>query len=724
MNRSWLIVLLFSFIMGMGLGESIYRGLLHSLSDSVPLKWEKEPNTIPYKLSDLQGVEDIRAGEWALDFYRGMYPTQQTTSLSIKARIPESAQIEAWLSAPPNKQFSCRGHQCGNQVGLGVLVERIGEPSVTVVNRKYVQNRWKESQLQCSLPPITSEELDLSMEFSNGTLTISVNDASCSVHTQLGVTPPLLRPGIRKIYIQEIQWSGPPPQPPTPFSRSLLWILTGTISSLWVFWERKRNIHIVTSIVGGLLLGCSWYLVGCNLKGWLESMRAAWIPWQWIPFLVPCLSSIFFRSTIESFRFLKSNTNAVSPWILFALSSVLVQWAPPLSNSWERVLAAIIVFSTPWLMQFLMHFLLSRQDRGGLLMGIWGLSSLFCIGLTNPLHIWGSVWFYMAGISWAFLIWANKNAQRIRMYNILCLIASILLICSMEGMLRGSKAGLQWSNQGAQTEVNDIFGWISTANEDFALLEEGKHTSYPSRGYPVSFQSHKRQKRIVAFGGSTTGGAFQNDDIKQFYPAKLEKLLPNTWEVINQGVGGWTSWHIQEYAQRKHELLSPDIVTLYIGHNDLLTFTPIPYAQLYAQWRSNPNAKSLSTLLGQFRLYHALRHFLVSLRPAKQLAAVPISHAQQNIENIIKLFGSTTSIVLMSEGLAPDPSPLQEYNSMMEKIAEHYPNVYYVDVAQTLHQYPSTDMYLDDCHLTSAGHNVVAEEMYKVLSTKGLLEAP
>ena len=130
----------------------------------------------------------------------------------------------------------------------------------------------------------------------------------------------------------------------------------------------------------------------------------------------------------------------------------------------------------------------------------------------------------------------------------------------------------------------------------------------------------------------------------------------------------------------------------------------------------------MSTSLGQFRLYHALRHFLVSLRPATQKAAVPIEDARKNVEEIIAIFGADVPLLLLSEGLAPDPSPLEQYNDMLKELAEDYPNVYYSDVAQHLHEYPSTDIYLDDCHLTSTGHKLVAEEIYTLLKTNKILE--
>ena len=91
---------------------------------------------------------------------------------------------------------------------------------------------------------------------------------------------------------------------------------------------------------------------------------------------------------------------------------------------------------------------------------------------------------------------------------------------------------------------------------------------------------------------------------------------------------------------------------------------------------------------------------------------------------MIQIFGSKTPIILLSEGLAPDPSPLEEYNTMMSSIAQQYDNVYYTDVAQLLHTYPSTDVYLDDCHLTSTGHALVADFIYDVMKQHQLLESP
>ena len=123
------------------------------------------------------------------------------------------------------------------------------------------------------------------------------------------------------------------------------------------------------------------------------------------------------------------------------------------------------------------------------MIGLWSL--LACIGvlLTGPLHIWAVMWCILGAVAWCILFWANTWITSVKGYNWVCLICSALFL-SAEGCLRGSKAGLQWSSKGATTEVNDIFGWISTANEE--PLEKGEHTQYPDKGYPVSISPKER----------------------------------------------------------------------------------------------------------------------------------------------------------------------------------------------------------------------------------------
>ena len=60
----------------------------------------------------------------------------------------------------------------------------------------------------------------------------------------------------------------------------------------------------------------------------------------------------------------------------------------------------------------------------------------------------------------------------------------------------------------------------------------------------VERRAHDRRAgsaRIVAMGGSSTGGAWQNDKLDQFWPAELERSVGGAVQVVNLGVGGWTT---------------------------------------------------------------------------------------------------------------------------------------------------------------------------------------
>ena len=322
------------------------------------------------------------------------------------------------------------------------------------------------------------------------------------------------------------------------------------------------------------------------------------------------------------------------------------------------------------------------------------------------------------GAAWGLLVWANANPRRARAYNLTSLAAACLVLLAAEGVVRYTPAGLAWSGQGSRTRQDDLYGWVSVAQEEFTLLEAGQHTAYPDKGFPVAFSAPDGRVRVVAMGGSTTGGAYQNDDLSQFYPARLDELLPARFVVLNQGVGGWTTWHIRRYLEDQLARLQPDVLTLYVGHNDALTQTPMPYRDLYAAWKQHGTLGQTSSRLGQLRLYQGLRFFLVSLTPPARRIAVPLDHAEDNLAAILQaVTGRGGKVILASEGLSPDPGPLAAYNAMLARLADQSPDVVFVDTAARLYDDASGEqMFLDDCHLTEPGHRLVAQALYDALA--------
>jgi lysophospholipase L1-like esterase len=255
-------------------------------------------------------------------------------------------------------------------------------------------------------------------------------------------------------------------------------------------------------------------------------------------------------------------------------------------------------------------------------------------------------------------------------------------------------------------------------------MDDGEHRAYPDRGYPAAYAAPGDRRRIVAMGGSTTGGAFQNDDLSEFYPAVLESRLGGGYEVVNQGVGGWTTFHVRRYLDDHIDALAPDILTLYIGHNDLLTPVPVPLADLYAARAANPRLKELSERLRSVLLYQGFRYLLTSLRPAGRRVAVPVEDAEDNVRAIVAQVGARSGhVVLMSEGLSPDPTPLAEYNAMLARVAAGSDGVSYLDMAGALQSAHGRRYFVDDCHLSENGHRFVADRLADHLRDEGLIDA-
>ncbi len=730
MTKNLLIVYLTALLGGLFLGEAAWRAALGTASEQLPSGWNREPLQIPYKLAAHLGDLPLNEGDLALDYYRGIYPQGAVSSLAFDVHLPEDGQLELWMSSPHNIlpqmcEENPRAVECRvkSYPASGIVIENIETPSTQTIRGK------DHAKLSCKgeLPPPIEGKNRISIMLIRGGVTFGLNGTEITCMGSFTQLPPLIRPGIRELHISNIRQDGAALRPILPPNRYLLWI-TGALSMLMVCWlELKREVRVSLVMLTTLPLLFTPLFILFDWRSWIEAMRAAWLPWRWMSFFLPLFLMVGLKILHLGGSYL-NDKNAyraeldhpgTTQQIVMSLSALLLLTFPPLSSSGETGAAVGILLLT------LLGLPLLLKAQGALLVprarffmsSLTGSALLFAI-VVDTLHVWAALWAALSALLLGILIWANAQARYFRYYNPLCLVAALMLFVSGEGFIRGTKAGRQWSNQGARTEKNDMFGWIAKANQGFELLEKGEHRAYPDEGYPTFFSEEKKATtRIVALGGSTTGGAYQNDDLSEFYPAKMQKKLSGSWEIINQGVGGWTTWHIQHYLDEKAKQLKPDIMTLYIGHNDLLTSVPLPYKQLYRAWQSGGASRGIGEALGDFRLYHLLRHLIVSIRPATKRAAVPVSDARENLEKITALAKEQNAKVLLaSEGLAPDPGPMKKYNEMLSKIAATNDHVRYLDVADKLHHYPSPKVYLDDCHLTQYGHDLVAGWMAEEVS--------
>lgn len=318
------------------------------------------------------------------------------------------------------------------------------------------------------------------------------------------------------------------------------------------------------------------------------------------------------------------------------------------------------------------------------LLAVGAMAGLFLL-LSLPMsHVWGGVYLVLAGSALGGVVWLQRNP--VRGWNALSLVLVAATFGALEYALRWTAAQDAWSVQAAEG--------AAAISEQFTLLEAGDHTRYPSVGYPVAF-APKSGPRVVCLGGSSTGGAYQNDDLRDFYPAKLKTSA----DVVNQGVGAWNSFHIRLYLQAHHADLQGDVYTLYLGVNDALQ-APADMNTLYAAHQ----AGSLAPTTVDLRLFQGFRLLVLGLRG--KTAAVPPDHFEANLTAIAEIV-APAKVLLLTEAVQPRPEGFAPYKEAMQAVAASEANVQFADAAVALQRLGGIG-FLDQNHLTEFGHRELA----------------
>jgi lysophospholipase L1-like esterase len=102
---------------------------------------------------------------------------------------------------------------------------------------------------------------------------------------------------------------------------------------------------------------------------------------------------------------------------------------------------------------------------------------------------------------------------------------------------------------------------------------QSRHDEFGLRGPEVAVPKPKGTYRIICIGGSTTYCTeVREDDFA--YPAQLGRVLRERYghsevEVLNAGVGGWSSWECLIDLELRLIDLEPDLLVVYHGINDV-----------------------------------------------------------------------------------------------------------------------------------------------------------
>jgi lysophospholipase L1-like esterase len=704
--RAWPI--LFALLGGALLGEAAWWGGVQVRTAEAPPGLLKRDWQLPHHLAALTGDLPPDPAAWSLSFHSTMVPgpgagLSRPTPVSGTALLPEAGRLEVFIAAVEGPQ--------GVQ-GVGLVLDRLAPARSEVVMSQGQTRR----RLRCTapLPPPGDGPTAFSIQAAGDGVRVTVAGVSTQCQAQLPPAGPIIRSGLRRVQISGLSLDGNTLPAPGPGRRALWWAIGAAAigllgAGLRLLGWRGRSIAICLCP----LLLCGW-LSGQELAAWAESARVLWLPVPWLGALIPAAISAGLIALVGLAQILREGA---PDWRLRTaglaglglIPAALIIPSPPAVMS--AIAAGIIGAACSAMLLAALARVLRSTSPARTASIACGMGSLLSLGiaLTHPIGLSAIAYGFGLGALGTLLVWVNMNPRVARWYNLTAFILALGLIGCLEVVLRFTVAGQAWSGARAGPMGLDIFSEVENTERELSLFDSGQPTAYPTAGYPVSVPAPTGAIRVITAGSSSTGGAYQNDQLSDFYPARMQELLGPSHQVINQGVGGWTTFHIDRYLTTQIEVLQPDVLTLYVGHNDQLTALPRPIREIYSRMQRPGAGAKIAAQLAQFRLYQGLRYSVASMRSAQDRTAVPLDHARANLTHLIRLMADRGGrVVLASEGLSPDPGPLVPYFQMMEELAQAHDHVLYLDTAAALHQQPPAGVFLDDSHLTDRGHRLVA----------------
>jgi lysophospholipase L1-like esterase len=665
----WAVIVVLA---GAGLGNAWVHGASHRAADQAPEGWSRTAEQVPFRRADLMGDLAPSTQGISLDHFMALRAHTPSQSWELELVLGAGSEVRVLLAGKMGLPRPGAGHASAgiSLRGDGILLRRSRGGSVSGQHFSSGSPRALSCQGQLPVPGdapyalrIESTPHGFRATAAGATLECQQNEPQARDSKNHGT--PVLMSGLHRVQIRSSQTDS------THFSgvRGPHWLLgplLGGFLGLLLWWaERKKGADYRICALTSLPFLVAIPLQSADGLALIEQLR------------MPSLSPYFYALWIPLFLGLPGK-----------LAHHLGRCARAQSG-WKRGL----LFSTL---------------GGG---GIAAIISVMC----QPRWPLAIGYFALAGFAFGAIVGLNALAKSMRFVNTLSLGLVLLGLFAGEWGVRFTATGVTWSPTG-RMQFDEQLGWTRSTLSDFEALEKQENTRYPREGYPVTIAGPTSAQRIVCLGSSATGGAFQNDDLDQFYPARLQELLGQKAQVLNQGVGGWTSFHIAKYTESKAEALQPDILTLYIGHNDMLTKSSAPYKTLFGAWKSG---KSLESPLPNWRLFQGFRFALSALARPEGAVAVPVDHALENIERIHSIAQQRgAKLLLMPEAITPDSAALSDYDRMLRELAARHTDIAYLDIPSLLLDTPG-DFFLDDVHLSDAGHRRLAKALAKTLQEQG-----
>ncbi len=665
--------------------------------NAAPDGWKRESRYQPFVSTDVVG-RSVPAFQWSLGAYQTLRTEMPADQMGISVVLPPQSELFVSLGMEQPR------------AGAGLLLK---PDSIPVAQR--ITPSGKTESLSCtgSLPAGTSGEDDaLQLSRTTDGFSATRGDATMQCSARVGPAGPAIISGLRRARVQTLTVDGGhlPPQIPWWPSVAAFLLVMGL-----GYAERRVGVSTRNSLLSWLPLGACLPLISVSSDLVSEAIR---VPEDTHGLLV-LYSIIGLTGTSKLILLMallskQSLSNALQRTGLGLIGVVVLI----LLARTQVGLAIGIAIAAP-LVAAIAHRWLVRSGEvtpiGGTLAIALGAPAgaalAMALQVSAPIACLYGV---MGGVCLGTLVWVQVQARQMRAYNTSALVLTLAIVGCTEVVARFSPVGPLWNAVDTQRGA----GSMETLIQQFEDLDAANYRAYPSDGFAVKPPPRSAPVRIACLGASSTGGAWQNDDLDDFFPAELNTLLGPSVQVINQGVGGWTSFHIRMFLDRHLDTIDPDVITIYLGVNERLS-TPVPFAELHQRWKAG-DLKPGWTVLNRVRLFQGLRLAARAMRPGAGAGVSPDELAD-NLRGIItQVRARGIRTLLMSEGVQPDPGILWAYFDAMDRVARDADDVAYLDTASVLRS-TGTHAFIDTNHLTLAGHKAVGQATADRLETLGWL---
>lgn len=694
-------------LLGLLYGGTVALALHRDQLDRPPPGWSLHRPDLPVQLASLK--QAVSAPGWPLDSHNSWRSqTSGTTAVALEGTVPAGAALSLQLT--------------DDRHTLSLELSRDGEASA----RPLLTRQGRTQALRCqggTLPP-PGEELRARLTVEGGVARLELGGQAlrCTL-PPLGPLRAQVEAGLAQVRVAQLRLDGPAgTQVQTADGQPVLAMLgAGLLGAVLLGLAGWLLPPIATLAALGLALAPA--LAAGDTAGLLEDLRlVAARPQLWVA-TVPAALAAWLGLCVAAVLGLRQERTPPL-WAVAAAGGALGLFGLPAYGSLGGVFGVVGTAALALVLVAAGRRVWPREAAsiGRLVLAmavLGGALGLAVLALRPRYGMAGAVAAEVGGLA-AVVLWANVRA--VRGFNLISLVSALLIVILSNNGLRWTAWGDRLVGRSARAVAAGEEDDRTSAFSSFEALETTRQwTDYPDQDYPVAPPARRPGAlRIVAMGGSSTGGAWQNDDLDEFWPAELERRLGAGAQVVNLGVGGWTSFHVRRFLQTRLDAADPDIVVLYIAHNDAMTPSPLPYAQLFEAWRQRTDWRiGLSERLGQQPLYQVLRFSLVAGILDQQGVAVPPEDFAENVDLILGLLRQRDArLVLAMEGVTPAHPELAHWKGIMQDRAQAE-DVLFVDTAEQLRAATGAPVFLDACHLTQRGHGVVAGALEAALKDAG-----